>query len=297
MNLFNIFALTPISRSAAWFTPPYSPRCSAEWLHVKEIVSSNIQLLYAWRPSPTLNWFLTEREASLSTDTQPCFPHLPHPTQITPPSALPHRIVHSPPFFPLLPSFLSSVIISSSSPLRSPSDFYAAVCGRRRPRLPRRAFNLSLISLHCNGKWFCVLPFDWSCKPAPHHRGTSWCLGVGGVFNFALAQNVFYQRIHISNTILHINQAVCKWPNRKIAKSGDREIEPERKMKKWLPLTEEKKRRKKKNYTELNGCWKTFFIVIFWSRIGWTWLVLFIERSCFHLELPPSSCESFLPSS
>lgn len=47
------------------------------------------------------------------------------------------------------------------------------------------------------------------------------CLGVGGVFNFALAQIVFYQRIHISNLILHINQAVCKWPNRKIDKSGE----------------------------------------------------------------------------
>lgn len=163
-------------------------------------------------------------------------------------SPSPHRafssLLSSPPFFPLLCHHL--LVFSSPRP---PSDFYAAVCGRRRPRLPRRAFNLSLISLHCNGKWFCVLPFDWSCKPAPHHRGTSWCLGVGGVFNFALAQNVFYQRIHISNTILHINQAVCKWPNRKIAKSGDREIEPERKMKKWLPLTEEKKEEKKKRIT------------------------------------------------
>lgn len=79
--------------------------------HVNEIVSSNIQLLYAWRPGPTLNWFLTEREASLSTDTQPCFPHLPHPTQITPPSALPHHIVR----LPL--SSLAASPLSSSPPL------------------------------------------------------------------------------------------------------------------------------------------------------------------------------------
>lgn len=79
--------------------------------HVNEIVSSNIQLLYAWRPGPTLNWFLTEREASLSTDTQPCFPHLPHPTQITPPSALPHHVVR----LPL--SSLAALPLSSSPPL------------------------------------------------------------------------------------------------------------------------------------------------------------------------------------
>lgn len=80
-------------------------------VHVKEIVSSNIQLLHAWRPSPTLNWFLTEREASLSTDTQPCFPHLPHPTQITPPSALPHHVAR----LPL--SSLAASPLSSSPPL------------------------------------------------------------------------------------------------------------------------------------------------------------------------------------
>lgn len=80
-------------------------------VHVKEIVSSNIQLLHAWRPSPTLNWFRTEREASLSTDTQPCFPHLPHPTQITPPSALPHHVAR----LPL--SSLAASPLSSSPPL------------------------------------------------------------------------------------------------------------------------------------------------------------------------------------
>lgn len=129
--------------------------------------------------------------------------------------------------FPLLSSrllscpllFSSSLINSSSSPLLS-SSVYAAIGGWHRPQLAYSTFNLSLISLHCNGKWFCVLLFDWSCKPAPHHRGTL-CLGVGGVFNFALAQIVFYQRIHISNLILHINQAVCKWPNKKIGKSGE----------------------------------------------------------------------------
>lgn len=192
-----------------------------------EIVSSNIQLLYAWRPSPTLNWFLTGRDASLSNDTQPCFPHLPHPTQIIPPSALSHCIG----LFPLLlPSFFPSVIVSSSSPLRSPSD-RAADCGWRRSWLPCSVFNLPLISLHCNGKWFCVLLFDWSCKPAPLPLWDSACLGVGGVFNFTLAQNVFYQRIHISNMIPHIKQAVCKWPDRKIPKTGDRKTKPEKEMK------------------------------------------------------------------
>lgn len=191
-------------------------------LLVKEIVSSNIQLLYAWHPGPTLNWFLTEREASLSTDTQPCFPHLPHPTQITPPSALPHRTVHSsPPFFPLYP--FSSPL--SSSPPRLllspiPPSGFAAVCGRRGPRLPYSAFNLSLISLHCNGKWFLCFYrlIEAAARPSP--PWDSGCLGVGGVFNFTRAQNVFYQRIHISNMILHINQTVCKWPNRKIAEWG-----------------------------------------------------------------------------
>lgn len=82
----------------------FSHTVAAEQLHVKEIVRSNIQLLYARRPRPALNWFLSEREASLSTDTQPCFPHL-HPTQITPPSAFPLCVVHLPPH---LSSFLSS---------------------------------------------------------------------------------------------------------------------------------------------------------------------------------------------
>lgn len=68
-----------------------------------------------------------------------------------------------------------------------------------------------------------------AASPAPLHRGTL-CLGVGGVFNFTLAQIVCYQRIHISNLILHINQAVCKWPNKKIGVSGELQTEPERKM-------------------------------------------------------------------
>lgn len=61
---------------------------------------------------------------------------------------------------------------------------------------------------------------------------------MGGVFNFALAQIVFYQRIHISNMILHINQAVCKWPNRKIAKSGGRKMDTREKNETRLPHTE-----------------------------------------------------------
>lgn len=191
---------------------------------MKEIVSSNIQLLYARRPRPALNWFLTEREASLSTDTQPCFPHLPHPTQITPPSALPHRIApvpNSPPFFPLL----SSALLSSP---RQTTQLSAVGIG---PRLPYSVFNLSLISLHCNGKWFLCFTIWLGLWARPSPPWDSGCLGVGGVFNFAPAQIVFYQRIHISNMILHINQAVCEWPNRKTARSGEGEIEPERKMK------------------------------------------------------------------
>lgn len=163
---------------------------------MKEIVRSNIQLLYARRPRPALNWFLSEREASLSTDTQPCFPHL-HPTQITPPSALPLCVVHLPPHLSsplssppplfLLSSLLSSrLIISSSSPF--PCQDRAAIGGWHRPQLPYSTFNLPLISLQCNGKWFCVLLFDWSHEPTPHHRGTL-CLGVGGVFNFCPRSN------------------------------------------------------------------------------------------------------------
>lgn len=134
LQLLSLPLSLSLSRSSASFTP-CSPLCRAEWLLVKEIVSSNIQLLYAWHPGPTLNWFLTEREASLSTDTQPCFPHLPHPTQITPPSALPHRTVHSsPPFFPLYPSpLLCHHLLPVFSSLRSPrqaSQLSAVGAGR-----------------------------------------------------------------------------------------------------------------------------------------------------------------------
>ena len=202
---------------------------------MKEIVSSNIQLLYAQCPRPALNWFLSEREASLSTDTQPCFPHLPHPTQITPPSALPHCIVHLP------HSSLLSSPLDSFSPLSCLiNSSHTAIIGWHGPQLPYSTFNLSLISLHCNGKWFCVLLFDWGCGPALYHRG-NLCLGVGGVFNFALAQIVFYQRIHISNLILHINRAVCKWPNRKIDKSGEKIDGTREKNENWLQLLNFKK--------------------------------------------------------
>lgn len=61
---------------------------------------------------------------------------------------------------------------------------------------------------------------------------------MGGVFNFALAQIVFYQRIHISNMILHINQAVCKWPNRKIAKEWSEKDRARQENENWLPLSD-----------------------------------------------------------
>lgn len=64
-------------------------------------------------------------------------------------------------FAPLLPRRLASVLVSSAR--RQTARLPVDGAGLRRPR---GAFNLSLISLHCNGKWFCVLLFDWSCKPA-----------------------------------------------------------------------------------------------------------------------------------
>lgn len=100
------------------------------------------------------------------------------------------------------------------------------------------------------------------------------CLGVGGVFNFAPAQIVFYQRIHISNIILNIKQAVCKWPNRKTAKSGER--------------------KDRAGEAELNGCWKTLFHCNNLTQKRLNAAHLLKESSCFHLELS-RSCESFLP--
>lgn len=81
-------------------------------------------------------------------------------------------------------------------------------------------------------------------RPSP--LWDSRCLGVGGVFNFALAQNAFYQNIHISNMIVHIKQAICKWPNRETAKSGDRAIQPGRRNETWPPLTVKRKTTLKK---------------------------------------------------
>jgi len=119
--------------------------------------------------------------------------------------------------------FCSRLIISSSSPFAvRPRQLSVVGIG---PQRSNSTFNLSLIFSHCNGKWFCVLLFDWGSKPTPHHRGTL-SLRVGGVFNFAFAQIVFYQKIHISNMILHINHGVCKWPNRR---TGGRKTEPVRK--------------------------------------------------------------------
>lgn len=126
-------------------------------------------------------------------------------------------------------------------------------------------------------------------RPSP--LWDSGCLGEGGVFNFALAQIVFYQRIHISNMILHINQAVCKWPNRKIAKSGERKMELERKMK-----TGFHSEIKKKNDTEFNGGWKNIFHCNILKQESLNVAHLLKESGCFHLELPHSRCESFLPS-
>lgn len=156
-------ALTAISLPDSLLrTVPHAEQSGAK--HGKEIVSSNIQLLYARRPA--LNWFLSEREASLSTDTQPCFPHLPHPTQITAPSA---------PLLRRVGSLSIRCPLSCSAHLRTSSY-------RRLARAPAPVHYLSLISAHCNGKWFCVLALDWSSEPAPRHH----ChLGVGGVFNFA----------------------------------------------------------------------------------------------------------------
>lgn len=153
-------------------------------------------------------------------------------TAMFPPSTTSHAnyssICSPSPHRAFLSSLLSSLPLSSplsSSPPRLllspiPPSGFAAVCGRRGPRLPYSAFNLSLISLHCNGKWFLCFYrlIEAAARPSP--PWDSGCLGVGGVFNFTRAQNVFYQRIHISNMILHINQTVCKWPNRKIAEWG-----------------------------------------------------------------------------
>lgn len=148
---------------------------------------------------PPLNWFLSEREASLSTDTQSCPPHPSTASHANYSSICSPSLFHtsypftSPPFFAfrlILPSFFSSFC-----------QTYSAISGWSWTSL----LNLVLISLHCNGD----MPVVFYCQTKALRLTFSpvgLCLQV--------CRKCLPIKDFISITYyLFINWAVCKRPN------------------------------------------------------------------------------------